>query len=139
MSNQLPKRMDFLREKLGLTRREIYIELKIPQSSFSNIETGHKVFKHDYYLRLARFFDKKWQDKYGKRRSYPSHGGILLEDITATWLIFGEDPYVEKTNRFIESIQTDFRRREHEMVEELLDIKVMLENATNKLKAQSQQ
>ena len=118
----LPKRLEFLKEKLKIGQPDIYKNTGIPQSTYNTMEGAGRTCKLEHFILLEAFFDGLWQKKFQKKRSYPFYNGKQLEDITVSWLISGSDAFVEKTNQFIECVQDDFRRRESEMFDELVDV-----------------
>ena len=121
--SDLPKRLAFLKERLELTQKDIYTGTGMRQSAYNHLEGSGRSCRLEHFIILEKYFDNLWQVKYSKHRNYPFYKGNQLEDITVSWLICGSDYFVNKTNRFLECVQEDFRRKEYELFDDLVTIK----------------
>lgn len=127
MRDDLGSRLVFLRDKLNLSAKGIYEPLHIPPRTYYNLEHGHKTTNHNILLDISNFLNFKWQEKYRKFRNYPKAYDQSLEEITVSWLLFGFDHVLDRTNKFLKRVTDDFREREIEFFEIKQQLLSMLE------------
>ena len=122
----LSSRLTFLRNRLGLRQKDVSLKTEIPLSSYRNLESGAKTCNYEYILKLSMFFNLLWVEKYGKFRDYPRLNDLKVEEITTNWLMFGRDPILDRTNKFIQDFTRDYRFREQMNTEEIKELKEMM-------------
>src|SRR3990167_3944467 len=123
MDENLGERVKYLRKKLYVKHRELCSDLKIPSTSFNNIENGTKTRCYIYLYLITNYLNRKWQDKFKKYRNYPEYKGKTLEEITIHWLLFGFDPLLEHTEKYLKNVLEDFRQKELEYVQKNMELK----------------
>lgn len=105
--NNIGKRLEWLRDKLGLTKTDVAKATGIPETSYKNREFGVRTDYYEEYVVLARYFNNRWQEKYGDRPMMPHYNGQSLRKITTMFLLFGRDEAEDE----IDSIIRDFKQK----------------------------
>ena len=119
VTSKLGERIVFIRDKLGMQTKEVYLALDIPKTTYLNMESGSKTYQYDTILKLATFLNANWQRKYWKFKNYPEG----IDQITPGWLLFGNDPVLDNAKALLAAVEADFRVREHEMQEVIRELR----------------
>ena len=123
-SNQIGKRLIWVREKLEMGQMQICEATGIPPSSLCGREAGIRAELVEEYLVLSIFFDRLWQSKYTE--GFPLHQGEEVRKISVQWLLFGHHDLDANAEDIIEQyqlraaqIEEEFFRREQEKRKQL--------------------
>lgn len=111
--NNPGKRLEWVREVLGLQQKEVCEATGIPRSSYCGREAGVRTDFIEEYLLLAQFYDKEWQSKFSG--NYPHFNGEEVRKVTPIWIMFGTDDLQKDTEALISEFRARQRELEHEV------------------------
>lgn len=114
-SNNVGKRLEWVRTKLDLLLVQVSNDTNIPYSSLHDRETAHRTVFYEEMLLLAAYYDKKWRERF---TVFPKYEGDEVRSITFSWLCLGFDPAIDGMKGMIEEIQDNFKARELEYIRE---------------------
>ncbi len=99
---ELGKRIKWIRETLDLSPKDVYLSIDMPHYSYYRKEWGCPTEKYADIIKLAQFFDSKWQSKYLELGNFPRYNSEQIKMITPLFLMVGED-YV--MNQLLEEME----------------------------------
>ena len=87
--NNIGKRLIFVKDKLGLTYKQISELCNIPLTNIKQLSVNGRWQNEIDYLYLSINLDAQWFNKYNGE--YPSYKGKTLSKISVNWIQFGCD------------------------------------------------
>lgn len=123
-TNNVGKRLAWVRTKLKLSLTEVCSDTGIPYSSMHDRETSFRSTYYEEMLILAHYYNNKWQERFNLYK--PVYDNSLVEAVTFPWICLGFDPSEEYNRALIEEIEKDYRQREYKYAEENLVLKNQL-------------
>lgn len=123
--NPIGDRIKWTRSKLGITARQVCLDLDIPSSSFSDLENGCRSMILENILQLSHYFNELWQDRF--IGSYPYYNGRAIKKIGFMFIAFGDNYIEENPEELIENLKKRIVELETERinVKSLIGIKVI--------------
>lgn len=110
--NKIGKRLEWVREKLELSQRQVCLATDIPFSSYCGREGGVRAELVEEYLVLAQFFNRLWQKRFTEGK--PWHDGQEIKKISAEWIMFGHSDLEANAETIIQEYQIKIRELETE-------------------------
>ena len=108
--NPIGKRLEWIRNKLELTQRQVCEATGIPASSYCGRECGVRAELVEEYLVLATFYNQHWQKKYTHAKPY--YQGEEIKKITIEWILFGRNDVEANAQAIIDEYQMRIKELE---------------------------
>lgn len=112
-SNNVGKRLMWIREKLSITHAEIERATDIPMSTYNDWETNIRTGHWEAIAILSIFLNELWVQKY--KESFPIVDGEEIKEITPLFIMFGEDLKTKELSQ----IKSEYKERMEDMIFEL--------------------
>lgn len=110
-SNDIAKRLIWVRENLELRPFEVCKDLGLPSSTFCDRESGVRTCYYEEINALANYYDEKWQKRY-LETNYPKYKDQEIEAITLSWVLLGFDDVVNEYKKTVEILNINHKEKE---------------------------
>jgi len=110
--NNTGKRLEWVRNKLELTQKEVSEATGIPRSSYCYREAGCRTDFLEEYLVLAVYFNGEWQKKFTGYK--PEFGGVEVKTVSTEWLMFGRNEVEENAQIILDEYRAKIAEMESE-------------------------
>lgn len=110
--NQIGKRLEWVRNKLELSQREVCLATQMPPSSYHGRECGVRPELVEEFLVRAMFFNKLWVKKYTS--GFPMYCGQEVKKISTEWLMFGHSDIEANAEAIIQEYQIKLKEMEED-------------------------